>query len=98
MHRSRRRFAMMAGSSRRSFDSAIGAEIVVRAVAVVLAVGLVVFVLVTDQVGQREAVMHCDVIDAAAGAAAVMLILRRRAGQGMGEIADQIAFAAPEAP
>ena len=52
----------------RPFVSAIVAEIVVGAVAVVLAVGFVVLLVVDDEIRQREAVMDGDVIDAGARA------------------------------
>ena len=80
-----------------TFHAAIGAQIIVRSIAIVFAVGQIVLVLVADQVFEREAVVHGDVIDAAAGAAAVMLELHGRAGHAVGEIAGDIVVAAPEA-
>ena len=47
-----------------SFRAAIPTEIVVGAVAVLLAVRLVVFVVIGDQVVERQAVMRGDKIDA----------------------------------
>ena len=80
-----------------AFDAAIDAQIVVRSVAIVFAVGLIVLVLVAHQVFEREAVVHGDVVDAAARAAAVMLELHGRAGHAVGEVAGDIVIAAPEA-
>ena len=50
----------------RAFDAAIDAVVVVGAVAIVLAVGLVVLLVVAEEVGQRETVMDGDVVDAGA--------------------------------
>ena len=47
-----------------AFDAAIPAEIVVDAVAVLLAVGLIVFCVVGDQIVEREAVVAGDEVDA----------------------------------
>src|SRR6185437_2497562 len=82
----------------RAFGAAIGALIVVGTVAVLFAVRLVVLVLVARPIVQRKAVMHRDVVDRGTRPAPVVLELGRRAGHAMGEIADQIAVAAPEAP
>ena len=41
--------------------AAIVAEIVVGAVAIVLAIGLVVLLVVAEQIGERETVMNGDV-------------------------------------
>src|SRR6476646_4064720 len=51
-------------------SSAVPRAVVVGAVAVVLCVGLVVLVVVGDQVGQREAVVHGDEVDRRGGSAA----------------------------
>src|SRR5262249_19433719 len=50
----------------RALDAAIVAVIVVGAVAIVLAIGLVVLLVVAEEIHQRETVMHGDVIDAGA--------------------------------
>ena len=50
----------------RAFMAAIVAVVVVGAVAIVFAVGLVVLLVVAEQIRQREAVMHGDMIDAGA--------------------------------
>ena len=46
-----------------TFDAAVPAQIRVASVAVVFAVGLVVFAVVTDQVAQREAVVGRDEVE-----------------------------------
>src|SRR5260370_5308664 len=82
----------------RAFMAAIGAVVLVGAVAIALAIGLVVFFVVAEQILEREAVMHGDVIDAGARRAAVMVEQVGRAGHAAGHFADQAAFAAPVAP
>src|ERR1700722_17838045 len=78
--------------------AAISAVIVVGAVAVVLAVGLIVFFVVAEQISQREAVMDGDVVDAGALHAAVVIEQVGRPGHAARYLADQAAFAAPVAP
>src|ERR1017187_3720793 len=82
----------------RAFIAAIVAVVLAGAVAVVFAIGLVVLFVVTEQIRQREAVMHGDVIDAGARRAAVVVEQVGRAGHAAGHFADQAAFAAPVAP
>ena len=53
----------------RALDAVVPGPVVVAAVAVLLAVGRVVLVLVGDQVGEREAVVRGDVVDRRARAA-----------------------------
>src|SRR5262249_37032273 len=84
-----------AGIAGRSFDPAIGAVIVLRPVAIVLAVGLVVLALVADQVGEGEAVMNRHMIDARARRAPVAPEQIGGAGHSAAEFADAIAFAGP---
>ncbi len=60
----------------RSLDAAVPRAVVVLAVAVVLAVGLVVLLVVGDEVAQREAVVRGDEVDAGRRAPA------RRPGRG----------------
>jgi len=50
----------------RSFMAAIIAEVFAAAVAIVLAIGEVVFCIVGKEIGQRETVMHRDVVDGGA--------------------------------
>src|SRR5665213_1989849 len=68
----------------RALDTAIDADIVVGAVAVVFAIGLVVLVFVADQIGEGKTVMHRHMIDAGARAAAVVLELHGRGGHSLG--------------
>src|SRR3982074_1510328 len=82
----------------RAFMAAIGAVIFAGTVAIVFAVGQVVFLVVAEQVSQREAVMHGDMIDAGAGPASIVVERVGRAGHAARHFADQAAFAAPVAP
>ena len=68
----RLRSAFTAGIVRRAFDSAIPAQIVVVAVGVVFEIGLVVPLVVGDQIVEREAVMRRRKIDAGGRLAAVV--------------------------
>ena len=97
MRRSCRRSSQNIRIVGRPLDAAIGAVVVVGAVAVVLAVGLVVLVLVAHEIGEREAVMHRDVVDAGARAAAVVVEQVGGAGHAAADLAEQVAFAAPVA-
>ena len=78
--RSWRRSATIAGSSVGPSMPQLLLWLSSGAVAIVLAVGLVVLFVVAEQIGEREAVMHGDVIDAGARAAAVMVEQVGRAG------------------
>src|SRR6185437_782005 len=79
----------------RAFVAAIVAVVVAGAVAIVLAIGLVVLFVVAEQIRESETVMHGDMVDAGAVAAAVMVVHVGRAGHAAGDLADQAAFAAP---
>src|SRR6201999_1494483 len=57
----------------RSLMTAIVAVIVVGAVAIGLAVGFVVLLVVAEEIGQRKTVMYGDVVDAGARGAAVVI-------------------------
>ena len=72
----------------RALDAVVPRLIVVRAVPVVLAVGLVVLLVVADQIVQGEAVMGGDEVDAGVGPAAVALIEIARSRQAVGELGD----------
>ena len=80
---------------RRPLDAAVPGAIVVHPVAVALAVGQVVLGLVGHKVGQGEAVVGCDEVDAARGRAAVEHVLRP--GKAPRQHAEGKAVAAPEA-
>jgi hypothetical protein len=60
-----------------ALGAAIPGEVVVGAVAVVLAVGLVVLAVVGDEIGEREAVVGGDEVDAVDQELAVVLRCRR---------------------
>ena len=81
----------------RTFDAAIRAQVEVRSVAIVLAVGLVVLALVADEIGEREPVVHGHVVDARARRAAMMLEDVGGAGHPRRHFADQAALAGPVA-
>ena len=66
------------------------------AVAVVLAVGLVVLVVVGDEVVQREAVMGGDEVDAGPGLAAALVEEVGRGGEARGELRQLALVALPE--
>ena len=71
--------------------------IVVVAVVVVLAVRFVVFVVVADEIVQRETVVRGNEIDAGVGAAAVVLVEVRAARQAISHLADPPFVAFPKA-
>ena len=72
----------------RSLDAPVAAVVVVAPVAVVLAVGLVVLAVVADEVGQGEAVVAGDEVDAGVGAATARRVDVARAGEARGELGD----------
>src|SRR5205085_2509023 len=79
---------------------ALGARVpgavVVGAVPVVLAVGLVVLVVVGDQVAEGEAVVGGDEVDRRVGPAAVALVEVRRAGEAVAHLRQALFLTAPE--
>ena len=86
----------MSGSVGRALGAAVPGIVVAGPVAVVLAVGLVVLVVVGDQVAQGEAVVDGDQVDRGGGPAAGRGVQVRRAGEPGGELADPDRVAAPE--
>ena len=92
----RARSARMPGSVGGAFGAAVPGPVVAGAVAVVLAVGLVVLVVVGDEVAQGEAVVDGDQVDRGGGPAADGGVQVRRAGEAVGELADPDRVAAPE--
>ena len=58
----------------RPFDAAVPAQIVVLAVGVAFAVGLVVLVVVADEIGEGEAVVRGDEVDAGVRTPAALLV------------------------
>src|SRR5262245_55196059 len=86
------------GIVRRSLHPAIRAVILLRVVAIVLAVCLVVLALVAHEIGEREAIVDRDEIDARARAAVIVMEQIGRAGHAAAELADEVAFPGPVAP
>src|SRR5207248_4422364 len=82
----------------RTLDTAIIAVVVAGAVAIVLAVGLIVLLVVAEEVGQRKTVVHGDVVDAGARPPTIMVEQVGGRGHAARDVADQAAFAAPVAP
>ena len=62
------------GIIRRTLYPAIPATVIVVSVPVVLAIGFVVFLVVTHQIGQREAIMGGNKINAGIGTAAAVSV------------------------
>src|SRR5439155_25155433 len=58
----------------RPLGAAVPAQVIVAAVFVVLAIGFVVFLVVTDQVLQREAIVAGNEVDAGVGQTAALLV------------------------
>ena len=81
----RSRSARTSGSSVGPLDAAVPGAVVVGAVAVALEVGLVVLLVVGDEVGQREAVVRGDEVDRGGRVAAVGLVEIARAREARGE-------------
>ena len=67
--------------------------VVVLAVAVVFAIGLVVLLVVADEVVQREAVVARDEVDAGVRPAAAVLVEIAAAGDARRELGDEAAIA-----
>src|SRR5262245_2941151 len=58
----------------RTLHTAVPAVVVVAAVLIVLTIGVIVFVVVTDQVVEREAIVTGDEIDAGIGLPPIALV------------------------
>ena len=82
----------------RPLGAAVPRPVVVGAVAVVLAVGLVVLGVVGDQVGQGEPVVHGDQVDRRGGPPAGAGEEVRGAGEPGGEVAEQRRVAPARSP
>jgi len=65
------------------------------AVAVLLAVGLVVLAVVRDQIGEREAVVRGDEVDAGERPPPGVGVEIARPGEAIGEVAEPLRLAAP---
>src|SRR5205823_11369371 len=79
-----------------ALDAEVPRPVVRVAVLVPLAVGLVVLVVVGDEVAQREAVVAGDEVDRRIGPAAVVLVEIARAGQAVAQLRDAGLGATPE--
>ena len=79
------------GIIRRPLGAAVPTVVVVGPVLVIFPIGLVVFVVVADQVMQREAVVAGDEIDAGIGLAPVVLIQVTAAAQTGGKFRQRTA-------
>ena len=86
----------MLGSSDGPFDATVPAVVVVGAILVVLAVGLVVFVVVGDEVTQREAVVGGDEVDAAGRPAPAEAIQVAAAAEPIGKLRNLARVTLPE--
>src|SRR4030095_1707302 len=71
--------------------------VVVLAIAIAFAVGFVVLLVVADEIGQREAVVRGDEIDARVRAASALLVEIAAAGDARRELGHAPAIAEPEA-
>src|SRR4029077_17967105 len=81
-----------------AFDAAVPGPVVVAAIPVVLAVGLVVLVIAGDQVLQRGAVVCGDEVDRGHRAPAVLLVQVAGPGEPGGELGQRGGLAAPQVP
>ena len=79
----------------RALDPAVPRPVVVGAVPAALAVGVVVLLVVGDQIGEREAVVAGDEVDAGERPAPGGLVEIGATGQAFGQIADGGAALAP---
>src|SRR5207237_2743379 len=77
-------------------DAHVRAEVVVLTIGVAFAVLLVVLLFVADEVGEREAVVRGDEVDAGVGAPAALLVEVAAAGETRRQLGDRTAIAAPE--
>src|SRR4029450_9849766 len=80
----------------RAFGAVVPGQIVVGAVAVVLAVGLVVLVVVRDEVAEREAVVGGHEVDRGVGRAGTAPVQIAGAGQPVAHVAGLTLIALPE--
>ena len=91
----RSRSALISGIVGLALDAVVPGPVVVGPVAVALLVGLVVLLVVGDEVAQREAVVGGDEVDRRERVAAVVLVEVAGAGEPVRELAD-VRLAAPE--
>ena len=82
---------------RGSLDAAVGGEVLVAPVAIVFPVGRVPLAGVGDEVGEGEAVVGGDEVDAGRGTAAALLVEIAGAGEAIGKLAHLPPVALPVA-
>src|SRR6476646_8391317 len=80
----------------RTFDAAIPRLIIVVAVAVLVAVQLVVFFVVADQIGECESIMDCNEVDARVRPSAVMFIEIGASGKSIRHVTNTPFIALPK--
>src|SRR6185436_12173757 len=80
----------------RTFDAAIPAEIVVVAIAIFFAIRIVVLVVVSGRIVQREAVVTGHIVDARGRPPAARAKQVAGTGEALGEVAENAGVAAPE--
>src|ERR1041385_4014450 len=80
----------------RTFRAAVPGKIVLLAVLTVLAVGLVVFIVVTDEIVERKSIVRREKIDAGEGRTSTGLIKIGAAGESKTHFTDLAFIAAPE--
>src|ERR1019366_5350995 len=79
-----------------TLDPAVPRSVVVGAVFVVLAVGLVALVVVGDQVAKREPVVRGDEVDARPRLTPIPLVEAARSGEAVRDVAHASGLATPE--
>ena len=94
----RRRNPSTLSSKSVAFGSAVPRPVVALAVGPAFAVGVVVFLVVGDKIGQGEAVVGGDEVDAGPRVAGVGLVEVGAAGEAGGELAQGGRLAPPEVP
>ena len=81
---------------RRAFNAAVPREVFVHAIAAVFAVGVVVLVVVRDEIPQRETIVACDEVERLVRQSAGMLVEVGTAANARCQSAGQALVAAPE--
>src|SRR5207302_5460112 len=85
-----------AGRVDRTLGAPVAAEVLIRAVAIAVAVRLIVLAFVAHQVVQREPVVRGDEVDAGVGSTAARLIEVARPREPRGQLRDLAEVATPE--
>ena len=94
----RARVSKIDWSSVGTFNAPIGGIVLALAVFVVFAVGLVVALREAGDVGKREAIVRCGVIDRGPGPARMAVEQIARTGEARGKFGAFAGIAAPEPP